>query len=99
LKKDSGFRWNAAQEESFQGLIRATTTAPALLLPDPNLPYVVTADACGYGIGASLMQDHGKGLQPVAFMSKKLTPAELKYMNNERELLALFKAPPLSIRQ
>jgi predicted aspartyl protease len=92
LKKESGFHWNTQQEKAFQALKDAVTTAPTLILPDPKLPYVLTADASGYGIGASLMQDHGKGLQPIAFMSKKLTPAELKYPNHERELLALYRA-------
>lgn len=91
LQKGTRFDWGAAQEKAFRALIDATTTAPTLILPDPRLPYVITADACGFGVGASLMQDHGKGLQPIAFLSKKLTAAELKYENHERELLALYR--------
>lgn len=92
LKKESHFEWSSRHQHAFTSLIEAIVTAPTLILPDPKLPYVVTADACGYGIGASLMQDQGTGLQPIAFMSKKLTPAELKYQNHERELLALYRA-------
>ena len=91
LKKGTHFEWTAKLETSFRKLIHATTTAPTLILPDPQRPYVITADACGFGIGACLMQDHGKGLQPIAFLSKKLTEAELKYQNHERELLALYR--------
>jgi hypothetical protein len=91
LKKGSHFEWTAELETSFRKLIQATTTAPTLILPDPQRPYVITADACGFGVGACLMQDHGKGLQPIAFLSKKLTAAELKYQNHERELLALYR--------
>jgi hypothetical protein len=91
LKKGSRFEWTAELEASFRKLIQATTTAPTLILPDPQKPYVITADACGFGVGACLMQDHGKGLQPIAFLSKKLTAAELKYQNHERELLALYR--------
>lgn len=91
LKKGTHFEWTAELETSFRKLINATTTAPTLILPDPKLPYVITADACGFGVGACLMQDHGKGLQPIAFLSKKLTAAELKYQNHERELLALYR--------
>ena len=89
LKKGTKFEWSSTQQQSFEQLIQATTHAPALVLPDPKLPYVVTADACGFGIGASLMQDQGSGLQPVAFLSKKLTDAELKYPNHERENLLM----------
>jgi len=91
LKKGAQFEWTPELETSFRKLIHATTTAPTLILPDPHLPYVITADACGFGVGACLMQDHGKGLQPIAFLSKKLTAAELKYQNHERELLALYR--------
>lgn len=92
LKKDTQFEWNERRQQAFRKLIDAITTAPTLILPDPSRPYVVTADGCGHGIGASLMQDHGKGLQPIAFMSKKLSAAEMKYENHERELLALHRA-------
>jgi len=91
LQKGTRFDWGSSQEKAFRALIDATTTAPTLILPDPQLPYVITADACGFGVGACLMQDHGKGLQPIAFLSKKLTAAELKYENHERELLALYR--------
>ena len=92
LKKDCPFEWTDTRQQAFRQLIDAMISAPTLILPDPSLPYVVTADACGYGIGASLMQDQGKGLQPIAFMSKRLSSAELKYENHERELLALYRA-------
>jgi len=91
LKKGVRFLWTDELEKSFRALIHATTTAPTLILPDPTKPYIITADACGYGIGACLMQDHGKGLQPIAFLSKKLNNAELRYENHERELLALYR--------
>jgi hypothetical protein len=91
LKKGTRFVWHDALEKAFRALITAITTAPTLILPDPTKPYVITADACGYGIGACLMQDHGKGLQPIAFLSKKLTDTELRYQNHERELLALYR--------
>lgn len=91
LKKGTRFIWSESLENSFRSLITAITTAPTLILPDPTKPYVITADACGYGIGACLMQDHGRGLQPIAFLSKKLTDAELRYPNHERELLALYR--------
>jgi hypothetical protein len=38
------------------------------------------------------MQDHGKGLQPVAFESQKLRAAELNYAVHEKEALAVVHA-------
>ena len=36
-------------------------------------------DALGTAVGGVLMQDHGEGLQPLAFMSKALKPSERRY--------------------
>ena len=49
-------------------------------------------DASGHAIGAVLMQDLGKGLQPIGFISKLLNAAEQNYSTTERELLAIVHA-------
>ena len=38
------------------------------------------------------MQDHGRGLQPVAFLSKVMTKEQQNYPTHEQELLALMIA-------
>ncbi len=38
------------------------------------------------------MQDHGRGLQPVAFLSKVMTKEQQGYPTHEQELLALMIA-------
>ena len=43
-------------------------------------------------IGAILEQDFGHGLQPVAFESRQLNPAEMRYSAYERELLGIVWA-------
>ena len=63
-----------------------------LILPNPSLPYLVTTDASGFAVGATLSQDQGKGQQPIAFLSKKMLPAELNYPAHEQELLAIIVA-------
>ena len=63
-----------------------------LILPDPNLPFVVHTDASGFAVGAVLQQDQGKGLQPIAFLSKKMLDAETRYPVHEQELLAIIHA-------
>ena len=42
-----------------------------LLVPDQSKPFVLNCDACKYAIGATLQQDHGNGLQPVAYFSRQ----------------------------
>src|SRR6185312_5744678 len=46
----------------------------------------------GRALGAVLQQDQGKGLQPVAFLSKKMLDAETRYPTHEKELLAIICA-------
>ena len=67
----------------------AYCNAPILLFPDPKLPYTVSTDASGEAAGGALLQDQGKGLQPLAFVSRRLTPTEQKYWAYERELAAM----------
>ena len=58
----------------------------------PSLPFVVHTDASGFAIGAVLQQDQGHGLQPIAFLSKKMLDAETRYPVHEQELLAIIHA-------
>ncbi|CAI7819033.1 unnamed protein product [Closterium sp. NIES-54] len=50
----------------------ALTTAPVLILPDPDRDYVVEADASDRAVGAVLMQHHERSLQPITYLSKTL---------------------------
>src|ERR1700756_4705471 len=82
----------AQQDNAFTALKLAVSTAPILIIPDPQLPYTVVTDASGYAIGAALCQDHGNGLQPCAFLSRKMNDAERNYPVHEQELLAIVHA-------
>ena len=53
---------------------------------------MVTTDASNFAIGAVLSQDDGKGHRPIAFKSRKLSPAEQKLATHEKELLAIIHA-------
>ena len=70
----------------------ALATAPILLLPDFELPFVITTDASEAAVGAILEQNQGRGLQPVAFASRKLNSTEMRYSAYERELLGIVWA-------
>ena len=61
-------------------------------MPDFDLPFVVTTDASLVSVGAILEQNFGQGMQPVAFESRKLNPAETRYSAYERELLGIVWA-------
>jgi hypothetical protein len=84
--------WSAAQEEAFATLKARLVSAPLLTIPDPDLGYTVWTDASDYAVGATLYQDQGRGLQPIAYESKRLSPTESNWPPHEREALALVHA-------
>ncbi|GMH44678.1 hypothetical protein BSKO_12630 [Bryopsis sp. KO-2023] len=87
VKKDVPWQWGQAQQAAFEELKTKLTTAPLLLIPDPEKPYTVVTDASNIALGATLMQDGSDGLQPVAFLSRSLNTAERNYSAYERELV------------
>jgi hypothetical protein len=91
-KKKHKWKWEKEELQAFNSIKYAVSHAPVLLTPDPTLPYTIATDASGYAVGAVLQQDHGKGLQPVAYMSKKLLDAERNYPVGEQEQLAIVLA-------
>ncbi len=61
--------------------------------PDDSKPFVVETDASDFAISAILSQENNAGvLQPVAFYSRQMTPAERNYQIYDKELLAIFTA-------
>ncbi|GKC55290.1 ty3-gypsy retrotransposon protein, partial [Tanacetum coccineum] len=54
LKKDS-FKWNEEANQAFETLRTTMSTLNVLVLPDFSQPFVVEADASGFGIGAVLL--------------------------------------------
>ena len=57
-------------------------STPVLVLLDPDKPFEVILDASVAGLGAVLFQDG----QTVAFESRKLKDAEVRYTTTEEEL-------------
>ncbi|KAK3521517.1 hypothetical protein QTP70_008597 [Hemibagrus guttatus] len=76
---------------AFDKLKTAFTTAPLLVQPNPELPFIVEVDSSTTGVGAVLSQQQGnpRKLHQCAFFSRKLSPAEVNYDIDNRELLAI----------
>jgi hypothetical protein len=92
FKKNVPWVWGPVQSAAFSKLKDLVTSPPCLLIPDLNLPFVIHCDASGYALGAVLQQDQGRGLQPIAFLSRKFQPPERNLAPYDRELLALVHA-------
>ncbi|KAJ9519231.1 hypothetical protein QJQ45_017892 [Haematococcus lacustris] len=80
--------FGGAELEAFNALKEALCSAPVLALPDFSKPFVVCTDASLVGTGGVLMQDG----RPIAYTSKKMSPAETRYATGEQELLGIIRA-------
>ena len=93
LRKDQKFNWSNECQQAFETLKQRLTTAPVLIMPDPNKPFHIKCDASGVAIGAELCQiDENEQSHPIAFASRQLSDTERKYTVSEREALAVVWA-------
>jgi len=88
-KKDTPFKWTSDQENAFQALKKMCTTSPTLRIFDVKLSIQVETDASDLAIGACLTQEHSGQRHPLAYYSRKMTPAEQNYDIHDKELLAI----------
>ncbi|GJP39079.1 hypothetical protein CLOM_g23469 [Closterium sp. NIES-68] len=92
LKKGTFYEWGGEQQAAFEQLKIFLTTPPVLRIADPHRPFELITDASDVAVGAVLLQDFGKGLQSIAYESRKLNPAEQNYLVHDKELLAIIHA-------
>ncbi|KAJ1184493.1 hypothetical protein NDU88_001299 [Pleurodeles waltl] len=92
LKKNVPFEWNDECQIAFEEVKDAIVHCPTLGNFDPTRKTWLTTDASGRGLGATLSQCVDGQERIVAFASKSLREAELKYSTIEREALACFWA-------
>ena len=65
--------------------------APVLCHFDASKPVKLTCDASAYGLGAVLSHQTAEEVEkPIAFASRKMTDTKKKYLQVEREALALI---------
>jgi len=94
-KKEAGqdWRWNPEAEKAFKELKNRFTTAPILAHFDATRLVIIESDTSDFAKGAILSQrDSENRLHPVAFYSRKFTPAEINYEIHDKELLAIVDA-------
>ena len=92
-KKDAKFSWSSECESSFFRIKLEFNEGRILAHFDPDRLTVLETDSSNWANAAVLSQyDDYKILRPVAFMSRKLLPAECNYEIYDKELLAIVKA-------
>ena len=92
LRKDSALKWTVEAKQSFEAIKQALTKAPILISPDFQKDFIIFSFASKHIIAAFLLQKNDQGYeQPIAFFSKSLRDATLKYNTMEKQALALVK--------
>ena len=91
-KKDVKFTWNAECEAAFQQLKHKFVSAPILMHFDAEKQIIVETDASDY-VSAGIMSQYDDNgvLHPVAYFSKKHSPAEYNYEIYDKELMAIIR--------
>jgi hypothetical protein len=74
-RKSHTWVWTGRCQDAFEKLKQKLVEAPLLRTPNEQLPYEVVTDASDLGLGAVVLQEG----HPVAFESRKVSPAELNY--------------------
>jgi hypothetical protein len=93
LRKGHEIRWTAESRGSFAQIKKALTEAPVLISPDYSKDFLIFSFASDDSITTLLLQRNDQGReQPIAFFSKALRDAELRYEIMEKQAYALVKA-------
>ena len=85
LQKDIAWQWEEAQQQSFDELKRAITSAPVLAYYDENEDIVLSVDSSKDALGACILQNG----HPIAYASKSLNKCEQNYAQIEKEMAAI----------
>jgi hypothetical protein len=84
--------WSEDAATAFSAAKTALAAATSLVHPLPGAVISLATDASNTHIGGVLQQLSAGSWRPLAFFSRKLSPAESKYSTFDRELLAVFAA-------
>ncbi|SGY83011.1 BQ5605_C009g05613 [Microbotryum silenes-dioicae] len=91
LKKNAPFLLDSAALSSLDRLKQLFTSGAILCHFNPLLPSIIETDASDFAISGILSQVTDGHLRPVAFMSRKMLPAEQNYEIHDKELLAIVE--------
>ena len=90
-RKEQQFTWESKQQEAFQSMKDRLCNAPVLAYPNFKLPFVFSADASRFSLGAMLSQVQDGLERPICYASRRTNKAERAY-TSELVMLALVSA-------
>lgn len=84
--------WTPEARNAFHQCKEDLASAATLDYPSTSKSLALMVDASNTAIGAVLQQQYLDSWKPIAFFSKKLSPAQTKYSTYDRELLGAYEA-------
>ena len=92
-RKDISFDFTDSCRSAFNKLKSVFTSYPVLRHFDPSLACTLSTDASDFAISGVLQQpDSDNHLHPIAYYSRKLSPAEINYEVYDKELLGVVES-------
>ena len=91
-KKDQKWKWEDKHQQAFDELKKELLRATLLGYFDLTKRLIIKTNASDHTTAAIISQEIEGGLQPLRFMSKKMTSAEQNYTIIEKEMLAIIQA-------
>src|ERR1700733_4974472 len=93
IKKDAKVRWSLEAKQAFESIKTALTQTPVLTSPQFDRDFIIFSFASEHTIAAVFLQNDDQGNEkPIAFFSRALRDAPLKYQIMEKQAYALVKA-------
>eukprot|EP00253_Pinus_taeda_P035812 PITA_35812 len=92
LKKDSQVKWMEEDIKSFNLVKLALSSAPVLVSPDYTQDFLLFSFASEHTMAVVLLQKRDDHERSIAFFSRAIRDAALKYNIIEKQALALVKA-------
>ncbi|EGO02371.1 hypothetical protein SERLA73DRAFT_24806, partial [Serpula lacrymans var. lacrymans S7.3] len=93
IKKDIFWHWDTKEQEAFDKLKQAFTTAPILAFPELDKEFQLETDSSDFATGAVLSIKCPDDLwRPCAYLSHSLLPTKCNYQIYDKEMLAIIRA-------
>ncbi|GBO15482.1 Transposon Tf2-11 polyprotein [Araneus ventricosus] len=82
--------WTEEAKLAIESCKNSLSMSTLLVYPSPDARLCLACNASDRALGSVLSQEENGEWKPLAFFSRKLTPAELRYSVHDRELLAVY---------
>ena len=94
MRSNQAWNWDVKEQEAFEDLKMAVTTALVLVSPQDSEPFHIEADSSDFTSRAILFQQLSREEKwhPVVFYSKSLFLVEWNYEIHDKEMLAIICA-------